>query len=161
MSIWLNRVLVFGAFAAAIAAACFAVASALHHADRPPLAAAEAAQATVSAGTVRFGHDRVVTTVKPGGLACIRVLKGSSTVAKACFGALAPQAIVYASSKQAIGGRAGPQVKAVIVRLTGKRTVWAQLERGAFYTTIPKGRRATNVVKVLTNGTRTSFTVSQ
>jgi len=160
MGVWLNRLAVIGAFAAAIGAAWFAVGSALHRADRPPVAAAEAAQATVSAGTVTFGRGRVITTVKPGGLACFRVLAGSATVARACFGALGPQAIVYASSRQAIGGRAGPQVKAVIVHLTRKGTVWAQLQRGTFYATIPKGRRATKVVKVLADGSRTSFAVT-
>jgi hypothetical protein len=159
MHLWLNRVVVFGALAAAVGAAWFAVASALRGADRPPLAAAEAAQVTVSAQTVTFGHDRVVTTVKPGGLACLRVLKGSSTVAKACFGALGPQAIVFAASRRAIGGRAGAQVAAVIVRVTRKGTVRAELKRGAFFAAIPNGRRATHVVKVLANGTRTSFTV--
>jgi hypothetical protein len=157
---WANRTLVVVTVAAALYAGVFAVRSALDATSSPPVAAASAVEATVSSQTVSFGHDRVVTRVKPGGAACFKALKGSSKVASACFGALAADAIVYASSPTAVAGRAGPLVKAVIVRVTGKGTVWAQLKRGAFYAALPKGRRATKVIKVLKGGTRQSFTVT-
>jgi hypothetical protein len=157
---WANRILVVVTVGAALYAGVFAVRSALDAASSPSVASASAAEATVSSQTVSFGHNRVVTRVKPGGLACFKVMKGSSKVASSCFGALAADAIVYTASPVAVAGRAGSLVKAVIVRLTRKGTVWAQLKRGAFYAELPKGHRATKVIKVLEDGTRRSFTVT-
>ena len=74
--------------------------------------------------------------------------------------ALAEDEIAYASSRYAVGGLAGSDVTAVIVRLTGKGTVWATLKRGAFYTDVPAGHNVRAVVKVLRDGTRKAFTVT-
>lgn len=155
---WVNRLLVVAAASAAVYAGAYAVRSALAT-DHPAVGTAQAAEATLTAQTVKFGHDRVVTHIRSGGMACFKVMKGSSTVARSCFGALAADEIVYASSRSAVGGRAGSNVKAVIVRLTQKGTVWATLHRGAFFAAIPPGHRATQVIKVLANGDRETFTV--
>ena len=51
---------------------------------------------------------------------------------------LAADQIAYASSRYAVGGVAGSDVRAVIVRLTKKGTVWATLRRGTFYAAVPR-----------------------
>jgi hypothetical protein len=51
-------------------------------------------------------------------------------------------------------------VRAVIVRLTSRGTVWATLKDGAFYAAVPKGHNVRAVVKVLAGGQRQSFTVT-
>jgi hypothetical protein len=56
-----------------------------------------------------------------------------------------------------VGGLAGPDIHAVIVKLTRKGTVWATLRNGAFYATVPDGFRVRRVVKVLRDGSRTGF----
>jgi hypothetical protein len=156
---WLNRALVVAAVAAAGSAGSFAVLSALDGGDGAPVAAASAAEAPVLAQTVTFGHDRVVTQVDATGRACLRVLKGSSTVARTCFRRLERGAIVAASSRVAVGGRAGTAVRAVIVHLTRKGTVWATLRRGAFYAAVPAGHRPMRLVVVLAGGRRTTTTL--
>ena len=98
--------------------------------------------------------------MRPGGLACFTVNLGSSTVGRSCLGHLYPDEIVYASSRYAVGGLAGSDVRAVIVKLTRKGTTWATLRRGAFYAKVPKGYNVRAVVKVLRDGSRKSFTVT-
>ena len=84
----------------------------------------------------------------------------SALVARSCVSSLAPDQIAYASSRYAVGGVAGSDVRAVIVRLTKRGTVWATMRRGTFYAAVPARHNVRSVVKVLRNGSRTSFTVT-
>jgi hypothetical protein len=155
-----TRSLAVGGFAAGVAAAVAAVVSGLAGGSPGALSQAKAAEATITSHTVAFGHARVAVQVRPGGLACFQVKQGTSTVARSCAASLAPDQIEYASSRYAVGGLAGTDVRAVIVRLTRRGTVWATLKRGAFYGAVPKGHNVRAVVKVLRDGTRKAFTVT-
>lgn len=155
-----SRALALGGFAAGVAAALVAVLSALG-AQAPGIAIANGASATVTSRTVSFGSARVVQRIRPTGVACFSVAQGSSTVARSCLSHLRRTEIGFAASHRAIGGLAGADVKAVIVRLTHRGTVWAKLRGGAFYATLPAGHRARAVVKVLRNGSRHTFRVTQ
>lgn len=154
-----NRVLALGALAGGGATAFVLIGSALSSPPRT-VAAAKAAEATISSRTVSFPGAQIVQRVRPGGLACFTVNRGSSTVARSCFSHLADDEIAYASSRYAVGGFAGADVVAVIVKLTNKGTTWATLRRGAFYAAVPAGHNVRAVVKVLRGGTREVFTVT-
>src|SRR5512146_539964 len=127
-----RRALVLASVATAVAAGAAAVLSALGG----PTAAVTPAQASTPLGlgsrSVAFGNGRVVVRMRTISLGCFRVVVGSSTVARSCTPALAADQIAYASSRYAVGGLAGSAVRAVIVRLTKKGTVWASLRRGTF-----------------------------
>lgn len=155
---WRTRTLALGALGGAAVAAFAAISTALS--SNRPIAEAKAAEATITSRTVSFPDGRVVQQVRPGGLACFTVSRGSSTVARSCYRHLASDQISYASSRYAVGGLAGPDVKAVIVKLTGKGTVWATLQQGAFYAAVPTGHNVRAVIKVVRGGSRTSFTVT-
>ena len=150
-----------GAVAAAIAAGAAAVLSALG-APTGSVTPAKAAPPSTTFGSrsVAFGNGRVVMRMRTSSLGCFRVVVGSSTVARSCTSSLAADQIAYASSRYAVGGVAGSNVRAVIVRLTKKGTVWATLRRGTFYAAVPAAHNVRAVVKVLTDGSRTSFTVT-
>lgn len=156
---WSSRILAVGALAAGAAAGFAAIVAALG-APSPTISQARAADATITYHSVPFGHNRVGVKKKPGGLLCFTVTKGSSTVGRSCTQHVYPGQIEYASSRYAVGGLAGTNVHAVIVRLTKKGTVWATIRDGAFYAAIPKGYNVRAVVKVLSDGSRTSFTVT-
>ena len=156
---WRGRTLALLAFAAAVAAAFAAVSTALNDGDGP-VAEAKAADATIVSRTVAFAGARLVQRVRPGGLACFTVHRGSSTVARSCFRRLAPDEIAYASSRYAVGGMAGADVRAVIVKLSKKGTVWATMRSGAFYARVPAGHDVRAVIKVVRGGSRTAFTVT-
>jgi hypothetical protein len=145
--------------AAAVAAGTAAVLSALG-APTGRVSQAKAADAQMTSRSVAYGHSRVVVQVHPNGRICFRVGHGSSTVARSCASGLAASEIGYASSRTAVGGIAGADVRAVIVKLTKKGTVWATLRRGTFYAEVPKGHEARAVVKVLAGGARRTFTVT-
>jgi hypothetical protein len=115
--------------------------------------------AAVTSQSVAFGHSRVVVRMQSG-LACFRVQHGRSTVARSCAPHLQPDEIGYATSRDAVGGVAGSGVRAVIVRLTKKGTVWATMRRGTFYADVPRAYDIRAVVKVLRDGTRRAFTVT-
>jgi hypothetical protein len=154
-----SRALAVGSLAAAVAAGAAAVMSALGSTDASVARASAATSPPAGARTVAFPNGRVV--VQPRGtLTCFRVTRGSSTVGRSCAPHLADGEISYASSRYAVGGLAGADVRAVIVRLTGKGTVWATLRRGTFYAQVPAAHNVRAVVKVLRDGTRTSFTVT-
>lgn len=150
-----------GAVAAAVAAGAAAVLSALGS-STGSVTPAKAAASRIALGSrsVAFGNGRVVLRMRTSSLGCFRVVVGSSTVARSCTSTLAPDQISYASSRYAVGGVAGSDVRAVIVRLTNKGTVWATLRRGTFYAAVPTAHNVRAVVKVLSNGSRTSFTVT-
>jgi hypothetical protein len=151
---------VLGSVAAAIAAGAFAVLSALGASTGSVVPAKAAAPVALGSRSVAFGNGRVVLRMRTSSLGCFRVVVGSSTVARSCTSSLAPDQIAYASSRYAVGGVAGSDVRAVIVRLTNKGTVWASLRRGTFYVAVPAEHNVRAVVKVLSNGSRTSFTVT-
>jgi hypothetical protein len=156
-----SRTLAVGGLVAGGAAALAAVVAAL---SSPGTTVAEAkaasASATLSSRNVAFPGGRVVSRLRPGGLACFTVSIGSSKVGRSCFRHLYPDEIVYASSRHAVGGLAGSDVRAVIVKLTRKGTVWATLRRGAFYAQVPKRHSVRAVIKVLRDGSRKRFAVS-
>jgi hypothetical protein len=151
--------LALASLAAAVAAGTLAVLSALG-ASSPGVSPAQAAAPELTSRSVAFGHDGVVVHVRPNGSACFRLRRGSSTIARSCVAGLGASEISYASSPHAIGGVAGSQVRAVIVRLTRQGTVWATLRRGTFYAALPAGYAARAVVKVLAGGARRTFTVT-
>ena len=148
-----------GGLAVGTAAGLAAIVAALG-APSPTVSQAKAAEATITYHSVPFGHFRVVVQHRPGGLLCFAVNKGSSTVGRSCARSVGAGQIEYASSRYAVGGLAGADVHAVIVRLTRKGTVWATLKNGAFLAQVPKGYNVRAVVKVLRDGSRTSFTVT-
>lgn len=154
-----SRTLAVGSLAAGVAACLVAVLSGLG-ADPGAVSQAKAAEATITYRSVVFGHNRVNVQRRPGGLTCFAVDEGSSTVARSCASQILPDQIEYASSRYAVGGLAGADVRAVIVRLTRRGTVWAKLRNGAFYAAVPKRHNVRAVVKVLSDGTRKAFTVT-
>jgi len=151
---------VLGSLAAAVAAAAAAVLSALGASNASVTPARAAAPVALGSRSVAFGHGRVVLRMRTTSLGCFRVVAGSSTVARSCTSSLAADQIAYASSRYAVGGVVGSEVRAVIVRLTKKGTVWATIRRGTFYAAVPPGHNVRTVVKVLRDGSRTSFTVT-
>ena len=146
--------------AAAVAAASVAVLSGLGAPTASGTPATGAAPVSLGSRSVAFGNGRVVIRMRTSSLGCFRVAVGSSTVARSCVSRLAANQIAYAASRFAVGGVAGTDVRAVIVRLTKKGTVWATLRRGTFYAAVPAGHNVRAVVKVLADGSRTSFTVT-
>ena len=156
-----SRTLALSALTTGGAAGLAAVVTALS-APNSTVSEAKAASATASLAprTVSFPGARVVLKARPGGLACFTVNLGTSTVGRSCLGHLYPDEISYASSRYAVGGLAGSNVRAVIVKLTRKGTVWATLRRGAFYAKVPRGYNVRAVVKLLRDGSRKTFTVT-
>lgn len=154
-----SRLFAVGGLAAGTAAALAAIFAALG-VPTPTLSQAKAADTTIAYHPVSFGHGSVGVRKRPGGLICFTVNVGSSTVARSCTGALAADQIEYASSRFAVGGLNGASVRAVIVRLTRRGTVWATLKGGAFYAAVPPGHNVRAVVKVLAGGKRQAFTVT-
>lgn len=155
-----SRAAAVGALAAGVAAGTVAVTNGLGGSGPATVAEAKAADATITSHFVRFGHDRVSIQVRPSGLVCFLVKQGTSTVARSCASHVYADEIAYASSRYAVGGLAGKDVKAVIVKLTKKGTVWADVKGGTFYAKVPKAHRVRAVVKVLRNGSRKTFTVT-
>ena len=118
------------------------------------IAVAKAADATIVSRTVHVGGGRIAIRVLPSGT-CFTIHDGAS--AHACPTRLAPTQMAFAVTPHGVGGVAGSNVQAVIVRLTRKGTVWAELADGAFYARFPKGYEARAVVKVLRDGSRHAF----
>jgi hypothetical protein len=154
-----SRALAIGGLAAGGVAGLLAILAGMS-APTTVVSQAKAAEATITSRSVAFGHGRVRVQVRPGGLACFAVKRGRSTVARSCTAAIAPGEISYATSRYAVGGLAGADVKAVIVRLTRKGTVWATMRRGVFYAEVPPRHNVRAVVKVMRDGTRKAFTVT-
>jgi hypothetical protein len=149
-----NRVLAVGGLSAGAIALAFALFSALGAPDRG-VSAAKAADATITSQTVAIGSAKVTVRVLPSGT-CFTVTDRDGA-AHACPHVAAADDIGFALTPNGVGGLAGPDVRAVIVRLTRKGTVWATLRDGAFYAAVPDGYRARRVVKVLRDGSRTGF----
>ncbi len=151
-----SRALALGALAAGGAAFLLALSSALG-AHNGTLAAAKAASATVTTTSVPFAGARVVVRRLPSDT-CFTVYDRSSS-ARSCAASVGSGEISYTRTAHGLGGVAGVDVHAVIVRLTRQGTVWATLARGAFYAAIPSGYRARVVIKVLKDGSRRAFAV--
>jgi hypothetical protein len=146
--------LAVGGLSAGVAIFTFALVSALGTADRA-VSAAKAADATISSRTVRIGAGTVAVRVLRSGT-CFTVSDANGS-AHACPSKRGADDIGFALTPSSVGGVAGPQVHAVIVRLTRKGTVWATLRNGAFYAAVPDGYTVRRVVKVLRDGSRTGF----
>lgn len=148
-----SRTLALAGLTAGAAALLVAVLSAFGAPDRT-IAVAKAADATIVSRTVHIGGSRIVIRVLPSGT-CFTIHDG---VAKhACPARVGPREMNFAVTPHGVGGIAGAQVQALIVRLTRKGTVWAKLDNGAFYAKFPKGYKARAVVKVLRDGSRRAF----
>jgi hypothetical protein len=124
-----------------------------------PASGVKAAQATLTSRTTEFGTARVTVQVLPAGVVCYRVTESTGT-SRSCRSRVGAPEIGYTISPSGIGGVAGRDVRAVIVRLTRRGTVWATLRNGVFYADIPLAYRVRAVVKVLRDGSRTAFLVS-
>jgi hypothetical protein len=148
-----SRTLALAGLAAGTAALLLAVLLAFGS-EQQTIAVAKAADATIVSRTVHIGTSRVTIRVLPGGT-CFTIHDGVST--HSCPKRLGAAEIGFAVTPHGVGGIAGRDVRAVIVRLTRKGTVWATLDNGAFYARFPEGYRARSVVKVLRDGSRRAF----
>jgi hypothetical protein len=150
-----SRTLALSGLAGGGAAFVVALLSGLGAPDQTiPVSAAKAAEATITSHTVHIGKSRVAIRVLPSGT-CFTIHDGVST--HSCPARVGPGEVGFAVTPHGVGGIAGSNVRAVIVRLTRKGTVWATLDNGAFYATFPKGYRARAIVKVLRDGSRRAF----
>lgn len=152
-----DRVLAVGGLALGLAAASIAVASGLG-AHPARIGEAKAAAATLTRHSVQFDRAQVQVEHRPNGLSCATVTDGGSP-ARSCLGKLGARSITYAVTDNGVGGLAGADVQAVIVRLTRKGTVWATLQDGAFYAAVPPAYRPRRVIKVLRDRSRQGFSV--
>jgi hypothetical protein len=143
-----------GGLAAGTVAGLIAVLSALSS----PASGVRGAQATQTSRTTTFGHARVVVQARPAGIVCYRVIESAGT-SRSCSSKLAASEIGFTVSPRGIGGVAGGDVRAVIVKLTRRGTVWATLRDGVFYADVPHAYRVRAVIKVLRDGTRKAFAV--
>jgi hypothetical protein len=150
-----GRVLAIGGLFAGTAAAAAAILAAL---SSPPAAGVQGAQATLTSHTTAFGTAHVNVRVLPTGTVCYRVTE-SAGAARSCRPHVGRREIGFAISPRGIGGVAGGDVRAVIVKLTRHGTVWARLRDGVFYADVPMAYRVRAVVKVLPGGVRKSFPV--
>ena len=152
-----DRALAVGGLALGAAAALVAIASGLG-AQPSQISEAKAATATLTRQSVQFEGAQVGVEQRPNGISCATVTDGGSP-ARSCLSSLGAQSITYAVTNRGVGGLAGADVQAVIVRLTRRGTVWATIRSGAFYAAVPAAYRARRVIKVLRNGSRLGFSV--
>jgi hypothetical protein len=150
-----GRSVAVGGLCAGAVAALVAVLSALS----APASGVKAAQATLTSRTTEFGTARVTVQVLPAGVVCYRVTESTGT-SRSCRSRVGASEIGYTISSSGIGGVAGRDVRAVIVKLTRRGTVWADLRNGVFYADVPLAYRVRAVVKVLRDGSRTAFLAS-
>jgi hypothetical protein len=150
-----RRGIVCSCFAVGATAGTYAVLSAFG----TSVGGVSAAQATQTSRTVSFdGGASVVVRLLPTGTTCY-TLRDANGSARGCLRLNAIR-MGYAVAPESVGGVAGANVHAVIVKLTRKGTVWATLRDGAFYARVPSAYRPRAVVKVLTDGTRRTFRVT-
>jgi hypothetical protein len=151
-----GRALAVGGLAAGTAAALVAVLTAFS----APASGGSGAQATLTSHSTTFGVGRVTVQTLPNGTVCYRVTESTGT-SRACRSRVASGEIGFTLSPSAVGGVAGGDVRAVIVKLTRRGTVWSTLRDGAFYADVPPAYRVRVVVKVLRDGSRKAFAVTQ
>ncbi|MFL5964059.1 MAG: hypothetical protein ACJ757_14320 [Gaiellaceae bacterium] len=144
-----------GGLAAGTAAALVAVLAALS----APASGVRGAQATLTSRTTSFGAARVRVQALPAGIVCYRVTESTGT-SRACRSRVGASEIGFTISPIGIGGVAGSDVRAVIVKLTRRGTVWTTLRDGVFYADVPAAYRVRAVVKVLRDGSRKAFAVT-
>jgi hypothetical protein len=115
--------------------------------------------ATLTSRSTSFGPASVTVQVLPTGTVCYRVTEHTGT-SRACRSRVGSGEVGFTISPSAIGGVAGDDVRAVIVKLTRQGTVWATLQDGVFYADVPMTYRVRAVVKVLRDGSRKAFAVT-
>jgi hypothetical protein len=147
-----GRAMAVGGLSAGAVAAFVAVLTALS----APASGVRGVQATQSSRSVSFGHARVAVQILPGGTVCYRVTESAGT-ARSCRSSVGSGEIGFTVSPRGIGGVAGSDVRAVIVKLSRRGTVWASLRDGVFYADVPLAYRVRAVVKVLRDGSRKAF----
>lgn len=150
-----GRALAVGGLVAGAVAAFVAVLTAL----AAPASGVKAAQATLTSRSVTFGPAHVTVQSLPKGVVCYRVTEIAGT-SRSCRSDVTSSEIGFTISPRGIGGVAGGNVHAVIVKLTRRGTVWATLRDGVFYAEVPLAYRVRAVVKVLRDGSRKVFTVT-
>jgi hypothetical protein len=148
-----GRVLTLFAVSAAGAAAYLAVHSGLNAG-----ATGGADKARTRSHSTSFGPSTVLVTGRPSGVVCYRVIEPSGS-SHGCRPPVKASEIAYTVSPRAIGGVAGADVTAVIVKLTRRGTKWATIRDGVFYADVPVPYRVRAVIKVLRGGTRERFDV--
>ncbi|HEX4680524.1 MAG TPA: hypothetical protein VH210_15095 [Gaiellaceae bacterium] len=151
-----GRSLAVGGLFAGAAAALVAVLAAL---SAPASSGVAVAQATLTSQTTTFGAARVDIQLLPKGIVCYRVTESTGT-SRSCRSRIGSGQIGFTISPSGIGGVAGSDVRAVIVKLTRRGTVWATLRGGSFYADVPSAYRVRAVVKVLRDGSRKAFAAS-
>lgn len=151
-----GRTLAVGGLAAGAAAALIAVLAALS----APASGVRGAQATLTSRSTTFGAASVTVQVLPTGVVCYRVREHSGT-SRSCRSQVGSGEIGFTVSPSGIGGVAGGDVRAVVVKLTRRGTVWATLQDGVFYADVPPAYRVRAVLKVLRDGSRKAFPVTQ
>jgi hypothetical protein len=147
-----GRLLAVGGLSAGAAAALVAVLTALG----APASGVQAAEATLTSHTTRFGSGRVDVQLLPAGTVCYRVTESTGS-SRSCRSRVGSGEIGFTVSPSGVGGVAGSDVRAVIVKLTRRGTVWATLRDGSFYADVPPAYRVRAVVKVLPDGSRKAF----
>jgi hypothetical protein len=147
-----GRMLAVGGLSAGAVAALVAVLTALS----APASGVRGAQATLTSHTTTFGPARVTVQVLPTGVVCYRVIESSGT-SRSCRSSVGAGQIGFTISPRGIGGVAGGNVRAVIVKLTRRGTVWATIRNGVFYADVPPAYRVRAVVKVVRDGSRKTF----
>jgi len=150
-----GRVLAVGGLSVGAVAALVAVLTAL----AAPASGVKAAEATITSRSISFGPARVTLQSLPKSVVCYRVTENAGT-SRSCRSHVTSSEIGFTISPRGIGGVAGGDVHAVIVKLTRRGTVWATLKDGAFYVDVPLAYRVRAVVKVLRNGSRKAFAVT-
>jgi len=152
-----SRALALGGLLAGLAGVVVALASALGaQTGAHGVAATEATRVQPVTHDVRVAGVAIAVTRRPNGSVCFK----APSVA-ACAAHLRADEIGYATAHRdgrvALAGVAGPEVRAVIARLTRRGTVWPALHGGAFYAVFPHGFKLRALVKVLVGGRRVSF----
>ncbi len=148
-----GRALAVGGLATGAAAGLVAVLTALAAPGVQPAGAAHASR------TTSFGSAGVLVRALPTGTVCYTVTDSSGS-SRSCRSRVAPSQISYTLSPRGIGGVAGTNVRAVIAKLTRRGTVWTTLRDGVFYAEVPTAYRVRTVTKVLRDGSRTTFRVT-
>lgn len=149
------RALAIGGLAVGTAAALVAVFAALS----APASGGRAAQPAPTSHSTAFGSAHVTVQVLPTGTVCYRVTESAGS-SRSCRTRVGSGEIGFTISPRGIGGVAGSEVRAVIVKLTRRGTVWAAIRSGVFYADVPSAYRVRAVVKVLRDGSRTAFPVT-
>ena len=150
-----GRALAVGGFAVGTAAALVAVFAALS----APASGLRVVRPAPTSRSTAFGGARVTIHVLPRGTVCYRVIESAGS-SRSCRARVGSGEIGFTVSPRGIGGVAGGEVRAVIVKLTRRGTVWAALRGGVFYADVPSAYRVRAVVKVLRDGSRRTFAVT-